>query len=200
MTKEKKAILAIMSRYLDYPDESFYEERDMMSSFIQENICSEDIKQAVLARIHPLYQQPLKDLQELYVNTFDYKDQANLYLTAHELGDSKKRGFALIQLQKLISEAGFETIGNDLADYIPMLLEFLAVVQEDENYDKLSQRLAFAIHRILNQLLDENPYKKAIEILMMFVFETPNMEEMTALEILREQADLDELPYPLMYR
>jgi nitrate reductase delta subunit len=197
---EKKAILAILSRLMDYPDEPFFDEKETIYSFIRETIASEDHQKAVFERIHPLYQLALKDLQELYVNTFDYKDKTNLYLTAHELGDSRKRGFALIQLQKLISEQGFEAVGNDLADYIPMLLEFLAVAQEDEKYDNLSRRLAYALHRILTQLPDENPYKKAIELLMMFVFETPNIEEMSALEILREQADLDEMPYPLMYR
>jgi nitrate reductase delta subunit len=200
MINEKKAILAILSRVMDYPEDSFFEEQESIHAFIGESISSEEIQTELFERLKPLYQLSLKDLQELYVNTFDYKDQANLYLTAHELGDSRKRGFALIQLQKQITEAGFETTGKDLADYIPMLLEFLAVAEEDDNYDKLSRRLAYAIHRILSQLPDENPYKKVIEIGMRFVFETPNAEEMSALEILREHADLDELPYPLMYR
>jgi nitrate reductase delta subunit len=200
MMNEKKAILAILSRVMDYPEDSFIEEQESIHTFIGESTSSEEIRTELFERLNPLYQLSIKDLQELYVNTFDYKDQANLYLTAHELGDSRKRGFALIQLQKHISEAGFDTSGNDLADYIPMLLEFLAVAQENEKYDNLSRRIAYALHRILTQLADENPYKKAIELLMMFVFETPNMEEMSALEVLREQADLDELPYPLMYR
>ncbi|ULT59320.1 nitrate reductase molybdenum cofactor assembly chaperone [Neobacillus drentensis] len=200
MTNEQKALLAILSRLMDYPDESFFVEQASIHSFIDESIASDEIKTELLGRMNPLYELPLKDLQELYVNTFDYKEQANLYLTAQELGDSRKRGFALIQLQKLISEQGFELAGNDLADYIPMLLEFLAVADEDERYDNLSRRLACAIQRIHTQLSDENPYKKAVEILMMFVFEAPNGEEMSALEQLREQADLDELPYPLMYR
>lgn len=197
---EKKALLAILSRFMEYPDDTFFEEQDSIKSFICDSISSEEIQKAVLERTNPLYQLPKKDLQEVYVNTFDYKDKTNLYLTAHELGDSRKRGFALIQLQKLISESGFEYVGKNLADYIPMLLELLAVVPEDEKYDKLSQRVGYAINRILSDLSNDNPYKKVIELLMMFVFETPGKEEMSNLEILREQADLDELPYPLMYR
>ncbi|PFO08407.1 nitrate reductase molybdenum cofactor assembly chaperone [Bacillus sp. AFS076308] len=185
---------------MDYPDEAFYDEREMIISFIHEQIHSEEIQKEVVERIDPLYQLVLTDLQELYVNTFDYKDKTNLYLTAHELGDSRNRGMALIQLQKLIIDGGFETVRNELADYIPMLLELVAVAPEDDQFEKLSRRLAYAINRILSNLPDENPYKKAIELLMMFVFETPGTEEISALEILREQADLDELPYPLMYR
>ncbi|MEH7119461.1 nitrate reductase molybdenum cofactor assembly chaperone [Neobacillus vireti] len=200
MTNEKNAILAIMSRLLDYPDENFLEEQETIESYIRETIPSEELQKALSERIHPLYQLHLKDLQELYVNTFDYKDKTNLFLTAHELGDSRKRGFALIQLQKLISEGGFELSSNQLADYIPMLLEFLAVTEEDEDHDKLSRRLAYAIQRIITHLPDENPYNQTMDLLMMFVFEAPGTEEMSHLEILREQADLDELPYPLMYR
>ncbi|WP_232490031.1 nitrate reductase molybdenum cofactor assembly chaperone [Neobacillus cucumis] len=197
---EKKAILAILARMMDYPEETFLNERTTVESFIHEAISTEEIKREVVERLQPLYEMPLKELQELYVLTFDYKDKTNLYLTAHELGDSRKRGFALIELQKLIFEEGFETVGKELVDYIPMLLEFLAVASEDEKFDKLSRRVAFAINRILSNLPEDNPYKRAIEVLMMYVFEAPGTDEISALEILREQADLDELPYPLMYR
>lgn len=53
----------------------------------------------ILERIAPLFKMPLLELQEHYVETFDYKDKTGLYLTAHELGDSRKRGAALIKLQ-----------------------------------------------------------------------------------------------------
>ena len=134
------------------------------------------------------------------METFDYKDNTNLYLTAHELGDSRKRGAALIELQKQIHEAGYECDTKELADYIPMLLELLAVAPEEEKISNLSGRLAYAMDRILTNLPSSNPYKKAMELVMMFVFEAPELEEIAKLEILREEADLNELPYPLMYR
>lgn len=199
MMNEKKAILMLLSRILDYPYTTFTEEQATITGLIRECISSEDIQKEVLCRIDLFYQLPLAQLEQLYVETFDYKEKTNLYLTAHELGDSRKRGSALIQLQKLISEAGFEYVGKDLADYIPMLLELLAVTPEEEKYIKLSRRIAYAIDRILTNLPDDNPYKKALELGMMYVFETPDAEEISALEKLREEADLDELPYPLMY-
>jgi nitrate reductase delta subunit len=200
MTDEKKAILVILSRLLDYPEHTFFAEQSSTELFIQEYIPFADSQKEVFKRIRSLYELSLKELQELYVETFDYKDQTNLYLTAHELGDSRKRGTALIELQKQIHEAGFVYVGKELADYIPLLLELLAVASEDEIFSHLSGRLAYAINRILINLPNSNPYKKAIELLMMFVFETPESEKITSLEILREEADLNELPYPLMYR
>jgi nitrate reductase molybdenum cofactor assembly chaperone NarJ/NarW len=115
-----RLILVTMSRLLTYPDSNFLDERSSIEEFISEYLSSAKIRKEVLKSINPLYEMMLKDLQELYVETFDYKEEANLYLTAHELGDSRKRGAALIKLQKLICESGYDYEGKDLADYIPM--------------------------------------------------------------------------------
>jgi nitrate reductase delta subunit len=90
--------------------------------------------------------------------------------------------------------------GKELADYIPMLLELLAVAPEEESFIRLKQRLSVAIHRLLNNLPIGNPYSKVIDLLMMFVFTAPGNEELALLENEREEADLEELPYPMMYR
>lgn len=202
MTKEAKAILIIMARLLDYPHVDFFEEGKRIKEFVDEQISSVNMRKEILERIQPLYEMSsLNELQELYVETFDYKDQTGLYLTAHELGDSRKRGTALIQLQKLIYEGGFEYEGKDLADYIPMLLELVAIApDEDEKFAKLERRLAFAIQRILNALPSSNPYHRIVDLIMMFVLEAPESEEIALLENEREEADLDELPYPMMYQ
>lgn len=200
MKDEKKAILVILSRLLDYPDQTFIDEQSSIFSLIKDYLSTDDVQDEVVKRITPLYSMNLKDLQELYVETFDYKERTNLYLTAHELGDSRKRGVALIQLQKLICEVGYEYADKELADYMPMLLELLANAPEDEKVYNLSRRVAYAINRILDNLPSCNHYKNIVELLMMNVFEAPGQDEISSMEILREEADLDELPYPLMYR
>jgi nitrate reductase delta subunit len=200
MTNESSAILVIMARILDYPNDEFIDERDVIEEFVKEHIPSAAVRKEVLERTQPLYEMEQKDLQELYVETFDYKEKTGLYLTAHELGDSRKRGAALIKLQKLICEGGFEYEGKELADYIPMLLELLAVAPGEENFIRLSRRLSIAIQRILNNLPNSNPYYRAIDLLMMFVFEAPGLVEIARLANEREVADLEELPYPMMYR
>ncbi|MEH7378320.1 nitrate reductase molybdenum cofactor assembly chaperone [Neobacillus drentensis] len=200
MTNESSALLVILSRILEYPNDDFFEERPIIENFVNEQIHIETHQKEILDGIAPLFEMGQKKLQELYVETFDYKEKTSLYLTSHELGDSRKRGAALIKLQKLICEGGFEYEGKELADYIPMLLELLAVAPEEENFIRLRRRLSYAIHRLLNNLPSSNPYHKAIDLLMMFVFTAPEKEEIALLENEREEADLDELPYPVMYR
>jgi nitrate reductase molybdenum cofactor assembly chaperone NarJ/NarW len=200
MTDEAIVILITISRILNYPDKSFIDEQLAMNEFLNDELSDTKIRKEVVKNLSPLYELSLEELQELYVETFDYKEQTNLYLTAHELGDSRKRGAALIKLQKLINECGFEYEGQELADYIPMLLELTAVAPEGKEIDFLSRRLAFAINRLVNNLPKSNPYHNAIGLLMKFVFEVPGKEEITLLENDREEADLDELPYPMMYQ
>jgi nitrate reductase delta subunit len=198
MTDEKKALLVIMSRILDYPDERFFLEISAIEECIQESL-SLAIQDEVIKALKPILFMEMMGLQELYVNTFDYQEKTSLYLTSHEMGDSKKRGAALIKIQNLIVEGGFTYNAKQLADYVPMLLEFQAVADE-KIAQLLCRRLAYVINRILNHLPSGNPYYYAVELLMRFVYEVPHSEEIALLEKEREEADLDELPYPLLYR
>ncbi|MBY0098717.1 nitrate reductase molybdenum cofactor assembly chaperone [Mesobacillus maritimus] len=200
MTNEEKAILIIMSRVLDYPQESYRKEFTSMKELVISEVSSAGKRKEIVERLEPLYETPLLDLQKLYVETFDYKEATGLYLTSHELGDSRKRGGALIKLQKMVCEAGFEYEGKELVDYIPMLLELLAHAPDEENFCRLSRRMSIAVHRIANNLGSSNPYSQAFSILTKFVFEEPEAEEIHLIENQREVADLDEMPYPLTYQ
>ena len=170
MTNEAKAILMIMSRILDYPDQTLLDGYPDIEEYVNGEVGSVKMRNEILERIAPLFKMPLLELQELYVETFDYKDRTGLYLTAHELGDSRKRGAALIKLQKLIVEGGFEYHGKEIVDYIPMLFELLAHAPAGENFERLYRRLAFAVDRIHKNLFDSNPYRRIMDLLMMFFF------------------------------
>ncbi|PGS78526.1 nitrate reductase molybdenum cofactor assembly chaperone [Bacillus cereus] len=200
MTNETSSILVIMSRVLDYPNYSFYNEYFPVEEYIKTQISTPKIRKEMLERLGFLFEMPFQNLQKCYVETFDYKEKTGLYLTAHELGDSRKRGAALINLQNMIYESGYENVSKELVDYIPMLFEFLTVAPENEKIVRLKKRLSYAIHRIMNNLSQSNPYYKIIEFLMIFVFEVPKSEEITLLENQREEADLEPLPYPMMYQ
>ena len=200
MNKEASTILVIMSRVIDYPDSIFYSDYSSIEEYVTNQISTPKIQKEILERLIPLFEMPFHSLQKLYVETFDYKEKTGLYLTAHELGDRRKSGAALINLQNIIYEAGYENIGKELVDYIPMLFEFLAVATEKEKIIRLEKRLSYAMHRIINNLPKENPYHTVMEILTMFVFEALKSEEITLLENQREEADLEPLPYPMMYQ
>ncbi|WP_404452298.1 nitrate reductase molybdenum cofactor assembly chaperone [Virgibacillus necropolis] len=200
MDQQQRALLAITSRLLSYPLDTFKQEQTDIKNCIMENITSEELLKELETAFVSLHSLTLQELQELYVATFDLKSKLGLYLTAHELGDSSKRGAALIKLQKIINEAGFERMEGELADYMPMLFEFLAVAPEDSHHERLQRRLAVAVQRMVNNIADENPYSAILLILMEYVFPVPTKEEVEKLEFEREEADLEEMPYPIMYQ
>ncbi|HLR67474.1 nitrate reductase molybdenum cofactor assembly chaperone [Virgibacillus alimentarius] len=199
MEEQERTLLVIVSHLLSYPQDSYMNERSDLMDLIIENIDSEVIIEELHQVFDLLNRLSLQEMRETYVSTFDLKSKLGLYLTAHELGDSRKRGAALIKLQKMINQAGFERMDGELADYMPMLFEFLAVSPENSHHERLQRRLAVAVQRMLNNIPDGNPYTPILTILMRYVFPAPTDEEIEKLEFEREEADLEELPYPIMY-
>ncbi|WP_044157674.1 nitrate reductase molybdenum cofactor assembly chaperone [Virgibacillus sp. MSP4-1] len=197
MNTFKSELLVIASRILSYPTE---EDKQEVMEMVKEIQDTAGEKKAARKAVESLYQMDMTDLQELYVETFDLRSKLGLYLSAHEFGDSPKRGAALIRLQKIINEAGYERTDGELADFIPMLYEFLAIMEEGENKNRLIKRLSVVTQSLLNELPKENPYYPIISLLMQYVFEPPTKEDLEKMEQQQEKTDLEELPYPIMYQ
>lgn len=68
----------------------------------------------------------LAGLQEEYVATFDFNPAAALYLGHHLFGDNRKKGEYMVRLKQEFRRHGFIPSGNELPDYLPHLLGFLA--------------------------------------------------------------------------
>lgn len=72
----------------------------------------------------------LLDRQEEYVALFDRTRGVALHLFEHVHGDSRERGPAMIALREQYMEAGLFPAENELPDYLPMLLEYVAVAPD----------------------------------------------------------------------
>jgi nitrate reductase molybdenum cofactor assembly chaperone NarJ/NarW len=71
--------------------------------------------------------QDAQQLQQAYVDTFDFSKRNSLYLTYHLFGDRRQRGQALLTLKQRFAAAGFELADGELPDYLPVVLEFAAL-------------------------------------------------------------------------
>jgi len=200
MNAEKRAHLVLCAHLLSYPGKAFEDEAKEMEAVLLDGEGMKRAKEKLQIAYASLWRLSTRKKQELYVETFDMKAPLGLYLTAHEFGDSTKRGSALIKLQKTINEAGFERVEGELADYMPMLFEFLAVADETVESKRLYKRLAIAIQSMVNNIDKEHPYANVLQFLMNEVLPNPTTEEVKQLEYNREEADLEELPYPIMYQ
>jgi nitrate reductase delta subunit len=92
---------------------------------------------ALAGLVAELKREDLLDLQERYVAQFDAGRSTSLHLFEHVHGDSRDRGQAMVDLNALYRRAGFVLAVNELPDYLPALLEFLAARPEDEVHDLL---------------------------------------------------------------
>jgi nitrate reductase delta subunit len=63
----------------------------------------------------------------VYVETFDLRRRASLYLTYYAHGDTRERGMALLRLKKLYRAAGLPMASNELPDHLAVMLAFAAL-------------------------------------------------------------------------
>ena len=72
------------------------------------------------------------EAQERYVELFDRSRRSSLYLFEHVHGDSRDRGMAMVNLRELYAGAGLEPATEELPDYLPMYLEYLSVLPQEQ--------------------------------------------------------------------
>mgnify|MGYP000849748353 CR=1 FL=1 len=86
---------------------------------------------AACAALEPLLDElatrDLMDLQERFVLLFDRSRSLSLNLFEHVHGESRARGQAMVDLLETYRAGGWEPVGPELPDHLPILVEFLAL-------------------------------------------------------------------------
>ena len=161
------AIYKILSALLDYPDQELI---DHLPEIRDEIGKSQDIdtveKESMRKLLDHLANAPLIDLQEDYVKTFDLTPEHSLHLTHHLFGDDndRNRGPALIDLGELYKDYGITVASNELPDFLPLVLEFAAMLEDNEATTFLSDA-----NKVLTVLTDNltkagTPYAPLLSI------------------------------------
>lgn len=122
-----------LSLLLRYPDAELMAHLDELDARLRCGASIDAGERAVLSRlVAHLRDGDLTELQADYVRTFDLTPELSLHLTHHLFGDDKNRGPALIDLTEMYKEYGLELAANELPDYLPLVLEFAAQLDESE--------------------------------------------------------------------
>ncbi|RJR37204.1 MAG: nitrate reductase molybdenum cofactor assembly chaperone [Desulfobacteraceae bacterium] len=116
----------LISLFLQYPDKELLNSLSEMEEVVSE-LESHGARRVCTDFLDYLRRTPLIQAQEEYTNRFDLEPSTCLNLTHHKWGDDRERGSALAALSGLYQEAGFEMSTGELPDYLPLILEFLAV-------------------------------------------------------------------------
>lgn len=193
----RRNVFIAAARLLAYPDRASWALLPEIEAYLRELPAGDSVT-ALLTVTERLRETGVAALEARYVATFDFNESASLYLTAHEQGDSRRRGQALVELRAMLRAAGFEQATEELPDYLPLLLEFLAHATADAPRDALERRLAAVCERIVTKLDADNPYRDVF-VALLDVLPEPAESHPEQRFPQREQADTGEMPYPLRY-
>ena len=120
-----RRLFAVTSALLRYPDALLIEQLPAITAAVA------DMPRPIVAGVEQTVQwlgsRSLLDAQSHYVELFDRKRRACLYLSYFLNGDTRRRGMALVEFKDLYRGAGWEPTGEELPDFLPTVLEFCAI-------------------------------------------------------------------------
>lgn len=155
-----------LSVLLDFPDETMnlaQVHRQLSEAPVFEG------KEELLSAVQQMAATPIIELQESYTDLFELNKQLTLYLTYYKLRDSRKRGEVLAQLCVLYEQNGLKIQQAELADYLPLMLEFLSFLSPEEAEAKelslLYSILEDGTHELLKEAAEhqQEPYIQLIK-------------------------------------
>ncbi len=119
----------LLSVLLAYPEEALVDAVPELREAVAELPRGE--RRALEPVLDGIASTPLADLRRVYVETFDFDRRCGLHLTYHTHGDRRQRGLELVRLKRRYAEAGLPFEGDELPDYLPVLLEFASLRPEE---------------------------------------------------------------------
>lgn len=132
--------LKVLGALLTYPDEGVLAALDEMEQvLLEENRLPPSQRDALRRLIADFRNADPFDVQENYVALFDRTRSLSLHLFEHIHGESRDRGQAMVDLSEMYAARGLVIDAKELPDYLPMFLEFLSMIPEDEALDLLSE-------------------------------------------------------------
>lgn len=164
MRPEDRLLFKVVSILLRFPD------KDVIDSLPDLGAALEGCSLGARAKgchvfIDYLGAQSLVQLQEEFSRIFDLSPETCLNMTYHRYGESRERGSALAGLTGLYRNAGYEILGSELPDYLPLILEFLSICDEDAGL-KIIKEWADQVEKLAHDLKkNESPYAALLETL-----------------------------------
>jgi nitrate reductase molybdenum cofactor assembly chaperone NarJ/NarW len=154
----------LLSVLLRYPDERLLDARAEVAAAV-EALPESQQRRSLQRFVAYLAAGSPRELEQVFVETFDLRRRASLYLTYYVHGDTRKRGIALLRLKRLYAAAGLELTCGELPDYLPLMLEFAALAPADAGQTLLREHRP-ALELLRRSLRDaDSPYADLLDAL-----------------------------------
>ena len=164
----------MFSALLSYPTSEMRAALDEMAGLIERSpLIAPAERPGLLALIASLGEGDLLDAEERYCELFDRGRALSLHLFEHLHGESRDRGTAMVELKQLYRAAGFGLVGNELPDYLPVVLEYLSCRELPEARDMLVD-CAHILQVIARALIArQSNYAAVLQALLVIAGEQP---------------------------
>lgn len=161
-----------------YPNEEWLSGAAEVCDLIaQEALVSQEQLSSLRSLVTQLQESDLLDLQEEYVDTFDRVRSLSLHLFEHVHGDSRDRGQAMVDLAERYKELGFSLAASELPDYLPVFLEYLSMLPQDEAREEL-ENTGHILAGLGKRLAERgSPYSAVLDTLTLLAGKVPEKVE-----------------------
>jgi len=159
-----KELFKLISLLLQYPDEDIYQ-IDISNEIV--DLKDKQIRKNLLEFEEYFKNTTQVELQKQYVETFDFNDETNLFLTYSKLKDEKERGQVLVELKNMYAKEGLYLDNEELPDYLPLFLEFISVANDEAALDLLHRFKGMIEHMYKKLLKDKSPYAYLMKALLL---------------------------------
>lgn len=159
-------VLKLIGVLLDYPQDELWEHREELLTATGDPTLPASRRTKLVAFARELLDADPLVMQDRWLATFDRGRFLSLLLFEHIHGESRDRGQAMVDLITAYRKQGFELAANELPDYLPLMLEYLARQPDEEAREWLRH-----IHSIVGLLAARaaergSPYQPLFEMLV----------------------------------
>ena len=136
MARTYRALAALLS----YPTEALQAATgEIAETLAGESIVPAPQLEAIRAFLDEVATTDIYDLQAQYFALFDRSRTLSLHLFEHIHGESRDRGQAMADLITLYQSHGLDMAADELPDFLPLFLEFLSLLPEEEARTMLAE-------------------------------------------------------------
>ena len=134
---EYRLTLKLASYLLEYPDNDWWLAFEEYRQAVDE-IKTEQVRSIFRDIFDYISNLGAKEYEDLYVRSFDFSQNTNLYLTTQGRTDFGKQANEMQEYKQLFLKNGYD-LANELPDYLPAILELAANVEEGQAAEILNQ-------------------------------------------------------------
>jgi len=186
------SILKVLGALLAYPEEPTIAALPQLQALIDaDSGFPAQHKKELQQLVSELADTDLLLSQENYVDTFDRGRTTSLHLFEHVHGESRDRGMAMIDLQKMYERAGLVLKPGELPDYLPVVLEYLSTQAQNDAREMLED-CAHILRKVGDALAGRGSRYSAVFAALLVLANEPGLTPADKREPIREEKSIDE--------